>query len=96
MEVRPSGGVKVKINATREAVFGEDGVEVRNVSPPNATSNSGILTGRTLVGYCEVEMPSLDGRAHWYPIEQTVGENGERIKEEELPLDVEEGEDDEE
>jgi len=52
------------------------------------------FTGRTLVGYCEVEMAALDGQKHWYPIDQMRAENGDTLKEEELPIPVDEGPDD--
>jgi hypothetical protein len=59
-----------------------------------------LLTGRTLVGYCEVEMSALDGKRHWYPIDQILAENGDTLKEEEIPIPMEEsvdgGEEDEE
>ena len=28
------------------------------------------MTGRTLVGYAEVEMETMDGGKHWYPVDQ--------------------------
>lgn len=96
MEVKPTRGLKVKIEATREAVFGEEGVEIKKSPPLNGNNDLGVLTGRTLVGYCEVEMASLDGRKHWYPIEQTLAENGDRLKEEEIPIPQEEGADEDE
>jgi hypothetical protein len=42
-------------------------------------------------------MPSLDGKNHWYPIDQMIAENGDALKEEEIPIPIEEsadGEDD--
>ncbi len=95
MEVKPTRGLKVKINANREAVFGEEGVEIKKSSPLNGSNDLGVLTGRTLVGYCEVEMASLDGRKHWYPIEQMLAENGDSLKEEEIPIPVEDSGDEE-
>src|SRR5690242_11865392 len=94
MEVKPTQGIKVKVNATREALFGEEGVEIKKIAPPQETHNLGVLTGRTLVGYCEVEMAALDGQKHWYPIDQMRAENGDTLKEEELPIPVDEGADD--
>lgn len=78
----------MRVNAKREAVFGDESVDVRNVSIPNA-SNLGLLTGLTLAGFCEVEMPSLDRKKHWYPIDDLVGEGGEKIVEEEIQVDLE-------
>jgi len=89
LEIRPAKGVKVKVNAKREAVFGEESVDVRKVSIP-VEGNRGLLTGTTLAGFCEVEMPSLDRKKHWYPIEDLVGEGGEKIVEEEIEVDLEE------
>ena len=92
MEVKPSKGLKVKVNAGREAVFGDESVSVTKVSLPNDGSRVGVLTGATLAGFCEVEMPDLDGRKHWYPVGDLAGENGESIVEEEVHLDEEEDE----
>ena len=89
MEIRPAKGVKVRVNAKREAVFGEESVAVQSVSIPDA-SRQGLLTGVTLAGFCEVEMPSLDHKKHWYPIDDLVGEGGEKIAEEEIQIDLEE------
>jgi hypothetical protein len=52
------------------------------------------MTGLTLAGFCEVDMLKLDGRRHWYPIEDLAGELGEKIVEEEvlIELDKEESE----
>lgn len=88
MDVKPSAGVKVKVSATREAVFGEDGVEVKTVSAPSGGASSGVLTGRTLVGFTEVEMAGLDGKKHWYPVEQMMTDKGERVVEEEVPVEM--------
>ena len=101
MDVKPAKGVRVKVGATKEAVFGEEGVEIKKIAAPDVNSSGGVLTGRTLVGFCEVEMASLDGKKHWYPMQQVLGENGEVIKEEEIPIelpsdDSEEGEEGEE
>jgi hypothetical protein len=90
MEVKPTKGLKVNVNATREALFGEEGIEIKKLNSSYDKSNPGVLTGRTLVGYCEVEMSSLDGRNHWYPIDQMVAENGDTLKEEEIPIPEEE------
>jgi len=87
MDAKPVKGLKVKVNASREAVFGEEGVEVKRLaSPPK--SESGTLTGRTLVGYAETEMQGLDGKNHWYPVEQLVTEKGEKVIEEEIVIEV--------
>ncbi len=82
--------MKVRVNATKEAVFGEEGVEIKKVSFKGDKSNVGELTGTTLAGFCEVEMPALDDRKHWYPIDGLEGENGEKIVEEEVVFDMEE------
>jgi hypothetical protein len=87
MELKPSKGVKVKVNAQREAIFGDESLSVQKVSINNG-SREGVLTGTTLAGFCEVEMPKLDGRKHWYPIEDLAGEKGEKIVEEEVPIEV--------
>jgi hypothetical protein len=91
MEVKPIQGLKVMVNATREALFGEEGVEIKKLPSPQEKNSPGVLTGRTLVGYCEVEMSALDGQKHWYPIDQMAAENGDTLKEEELPIPVDEG-----
>jgi hypothetical protein len=96
MDAKPVKGLKVKINASREAVFGEEGVEVKKVSLSDKPSG-GTLTGRTLVGYAEVEMMDLDGKSHWYPVDQMLTDNGERVVEEEMVIEVpEDSEEDEE
>jgi hypothetical protein len=95
MELKPAKGLRVKVNAQREAVFGEEAVSVKQVRLPDGKSKDGFLTGVALAGYCEVEMPGLDGHRHWYPVESLVGEKGEKIVEEEIVID-EEGEDSEE
>jgi hypothetical protein len=95
LEIKPSKGIKVKVSARREAVFGDESVAVNKVSLPNDGSSAGVLTGTTLAGFCEVEMPALDGKRHWYPIEDLSGEHGEAIVEDEVKLDeVEDGEED--
>ena len=94
MDVKPSKGLKVKINASREAVFGEEGVEVKKVSPAKAPT--GTLTGRTLVGYAEVEVAGLDEKSHWYPVDEMVTENGEKVVEEEIAIEVPEDSEEEE
>ena len=87
MDVKPSKGLKVKINASREAIFGEEGVEVKKVSSPGKAP-SGTLTGRTLVGYAEVEVNGFDGKSHWYPVDQMLTESGEKVVEEEMNIEV--------
>jgi hypothetical protein len=84
MDVKPSKGLKVKISASREAVFGEDGVEVKKIASPSEKA-AGTLTGRTLVGYAEVEM---DGKSHWYPVDQMLTDKGEKVVEEEIPIEI--------
>jgi hypothetical protein len=85
MDVKPSKGLKVKVSASREAIFGEEGVEVKKVA---GKTNSGVLTGRTLVGYAEAEMKDLDGKNHWYPVDQMVTEDGDKVVEEEIAIEV--------
>ena len=93
MELKPAKGLRVRVNADKEAIFGEEAVQVRRVALPKDDGSSGVLTGTVIAGYCEVKMPSLDGKKHWYPVEGLVGENGEKIVEEEIEL-PEESEDD--
>ncbi|MDA4121728.1 MAG: hypothetical protein OK456_00955 [Thaumarchaeota archaeon] len=88
MDVKPSSGLKVKVKATREAVFGEEGVEVRPISAPPAKVASGVMSGRTLVGFAEIEMTGLDGKKHWYPVDQLTTEDGDKIVEEELAIEI--------
>jgi hypothetical protein len=97
MDLKPSNGIKVKVNAKRQAIYGDESVSVHTVTL-NDGHQSGVLTGVTLAGFCEVNMPTLDGRKHWYPIEDLEGEHGEKIVEEEIPiqLDQEESEETEE
>lgn len=91
MELKPAKGVKVRVNALREAIFGDESVSVQSIALGDG-AKAGIMTGRTLVGFCEVEMPKLDGHSHWYPIDDLTGEHGERIVEEEIPIELEEDE----
>lgn len=94
MEAKPSKGLKVRVNARREAVFGDESVNIRPITLDDA-NRPGVLTGRTIVGFCEVEMKKLDGLSHWYPIDEIVGEKGEKLVEEEVPVELgddEEGE----
>ncbi|MDG6985500.1 MAG: hypothetical protein JRM73_01975 [Nitrososphaerota archaeon] len=91
MELKPAKGIKVKVNAMREAIFGEESVGVQKITISDG-SRSGVMTGRTLVGFCEVEMPKLDGHSHWYPVEDLAGEHGEKIVEEEIPIELDEDE----
>lgn len=88
MDVKPRKGLKVSVKASREAVFGEDGVEVKKVSSPSGNAAAGTLTGRTLVGYAEVEMTSLDGKSHWYPVDQLLTDKGEKVVEEEIAVEI--------
>jgi hypothetical protein len=96
MELKPTKGLKVKVNAQREALFGDESVSVTKVHLPDGSARNGIMTGVTLAGYCEVEMPSLDGKKHWYPVEALTGEKGEKIVEEEIVIEVEEDDDSDE
>ena len=91
MELKPTKGMRVKVSAQREAIFGDESVSVQSVTI-NDGARSGVMTGRTLVGFCEVEMPKLDGHSHWYPIEALTGEHGEKIVEEEIPIELDEDE----
>ncbi len=96
MELRPVKDMKVRVNASREAVFGDESVEVKKISFRDEKSRTGSMTGVALAGYCEVEMSNMDGKKHWYPIGDLVGENGETIVEEEIKIDLEEDDKDEE
>ena len=87
MEVKPAKGVKVNCTPTKEAVFGEDGVEVKKASLPAGKHRMGVLTGRTLAGFAEVEMAALDGKKHWYPTDEMLGEKGEKVVEEEIVIE---------
>ena len=86
MELKPAKGLKVRVEADKEAVFGEEAVQVRGVTLPKDNGRNGVMTGTVIAGYCEVDMPSLDGKRHWYPVDGLVGENGETIVEEEIEL----------
>jgi hypothetical protein len=88
MDVKPSKGLKVKVNAAREAVFGEDGVEVKKVKPQAGKKATGTMTGRTLVGYAEVETDGPESSKHWYPVEQLTTEKGDTIVEEEIVVEI--------
>lgn len=87
MEVRPAKGLKVNCNPTKEAVFGEDGVEVKKASVPSGKNRAGVLTGRTLAGFAEVEMTVLDGKKHWYPTEELLTDKGDKVVEEEIVVE---------
>jgi len=91
MELKPSKGLKVHVNAQKEAIFGDESVSVEKVTI-NDGANMGVMTGRALIGFCEVEMQKLDGRNHWYPIDDLTGEQGEKIIEEEIPIELDEDE----
>jgi len=90
LEFKPEKGVKVHVNAEREAIFGDESVTVQRAVIHNG-KNIGVMTGHVLAGFCEVEMLSLDGRKHWYPIGDLNGEHGEKIVEDEIPIDLDEG-----
>jgi hypothetical protein len=87
MEVRPTKGLKVNCNPTKEAIFGEDGVEVKKASIPAGKNRLGVLSGRTLAGFAEVEMVGDDGKKHWYSTEEMLSEKGEKVVEEELVIE---------
>jgi hypothetical protein len=91
MEIKPSKGVKVVVNAQREAIFGDESVSIRKISLDDGPT-VGEMTGLTLAGFCEVEMPKLDGKKHWYPIGDLVGEHGETVVEEEIAIEEEDAE----
>jgi hypothetical protein len=88
MEVKPAKGLKVNCNPSKEAIFGEDGVEVKKASVPPGNHRVGLLTGRTLAGFAEVEMAGLDGKKHWYPTEEMLTDKGEKVVEEEIAIEV--------
>ena len=94
MEVKPAKGLKVNCNPTKEAIFGEEGVEVKKASIPAGKHRLGVLTGRTLAGFAEVEMMGLDSKKHWYSTEEMLTDKGEKVVEEEIV--IEEPADDEE
>jgi len=87
MEVKPAKGLKVNCTPTKEAIFGEDGVEVKKASVPGGKHRAGVLTGRTLAGFAEVEMTAFDGKKHWYPTDEMLGEKGEKVVEEEIVIE---------
>lgn len=87
MELKPTKGLKVSVNAHREAIFGDESVNVQTTKLGDV-DRTGVLTGRTLIGFAEVEMKKLDGQSHWYPIEDIVGEKGEKLVEEEIQVDM--------
>jgi hypothetical protein len=87
MEVRPAKGLQVNCNPTKEAIFGEDGVEVKKTTVPTGERRIGVLTGRTLAGFAEVEMNGLDGKKHWYPTEEMLTDKGEKVVEEEMVIE---------
>jgi hypothetical protein len=87
MDVRPTKGLKVNCNPSKEAIFGEDGVEVKKASIASVKQRLGVLTGRTLAGFAEVEMEGLDGMKHWYPTDQMLTEKGEKVVEEEIVIE---------
>jgi hypothetical protein len=91
MELKPSKGLRVQVNAHREAIFGDESVSVQKVTL-NDGANFGVMTGRTLIGFCEVDMQKMDGHSHWYPIEEIIGEHGEKIVEEEMKIEIPEDE----
>lgn len=88
MELKPTKGLKVKVSAQREAIFGDESLSVQRITL-NDGSKSGVMTGHVLAGFCEIECP--DGRKHWYPVEDLAGEHGEKFVEEQIPIDSDEG-----
>lgn len=95
MEIKPAKGIKVFVNAQREAMFGDESVSIQKISLGDK-SRAGVMTGATLAGFCEVHMPKLDGNKHWYPVDDLAGEHGEKVVEEEIVIEEEEGEIEEE
>jgi hypothetical protein len=95
MELKPSKGLKVVVNAQREAIFGDESVNIKKISIEDG-NRVGVMTGQVLAGFCEVEMQKLDGKRHWYPIDDLAGENGEKIVEEEIPIEIPEDDESEE
>ncbi len=94
MELKPSKGLRVLVHAQREVIFGDESVAIQKIAL-NDSNRVGVMTGKTLIGYCEVEMQKLDGGKHWYPIDDLAGEHGEKIVEEEVPIELdEEGDED--
>jgi hypothetical protein len=91
MDLKPAKGLKVTVDARREAVFGDESVSIKQATIKDG-ANAGTMTGMVLAGFCEVEMAKLDGAKHWYPIGDLRGENGENIVEEEIPIDIAEDE----
>ena len=89
MDIRPSKGLKVFVNAQREALFGDESVSIQRIALDDG-NRVGVMTGLSLAGFCEVEMQKLDGRKHWYPIDDLAGEQGEKIVEEEIPIELDE------
>jgi hypothetical protein len=87
MEVKPSKGLKVVVNAQREAIFGDESVSVQKINLEDG-NRTGTMTGQVLAGYGEIEMQRLDGKKHWYPIDDLAGENGEKIVEEQISVEV--------
>ncbi len=88
MEIKPSKGVRVTVNARREAIFEDESVSVKRISLADG-SKAGEMTGNSLAGFCEVEMKRLDGKKHWFPIGDLVGEHGEKVVEDEIAIDDE-------
>ena len=95
MDVKPSKGVIVNVNAQREAIFGDESVSVQSVALDDS-NRSGVMTGMCLAGFCEVEMQKLDGKKHWFPIDDLSGEHGEKIVEDEIQIDEESSDSEEE
>ena len=87
MDVKPSKGLKVIVNAGREAIFGDESVSIQKIAIASG-SRSGVMTGMCLAGFCEVDMVKLDGKKHWFPIEDLQGEHGEKVVEEEIAIEI--------
>ena len=95
MDLKPSKGLEVVVGANREAIFGDESVTVEKIRLDDG-NRVGVLTGQVIAGFCEVEMQKLDGKKHWYPIDDISGEHGEKIVEDEVPIEVPEDDDSDE
>ena len=86
MDAKPSKGLKVKVNARREAIFGEESVSIQKIALTEA-NRSGVMTGLCVAGFCEIDMQKLGGK-HWFPVGDLQGEKGEKVVEEAMAVDV--------
>lgn len=86
-DVKPEKGLRVKVGAHREAIFGDESVNIQKITLDHG-NHVGIMTGKVLVGFGEVDMPDLDGQKHWYPVGELKGEHGENVVEEEIAIEI--------